>query len=93
MTESQPAFLLQADLVRIWQHQPMTVHSLPKQQSASGSGSPHERAAPCRGYISPLVLSKVQSYLDTAASPSGIRATAGIIGMSQGLSSETYGDK
>ncbi|BDA45633.1 hypothetical protein COCOBI_07-4200 [Coccomyxa sp. Obi] len=69
-----------ADLVRIWQHQPMTVHSLPQQQSASGSGTPHERGAPGRGYISPLVLSKVQSYLDTAASPSGIQATAGTTG-------------
>ncbi len=75
-------FCLQADLVRMWQRQPMTVHSLPQQRSVSRVGSSgleqgrgRAAGAPSRGYMSPLVLSKVQSYLDTAASPSGMQGT------------------
>ena len=75
-------FCLQADLVRMWQRQPMTVHSLPQQRSVSRVGSSgleqgrgRAAGAPSRGYMGPLVLSKVQSYLDTAASPSGMQGT------------------
>ena len=78
---------LQARLVRHWQHHPISLPPVSKlrlDRSASAAEPTSSSACGSGRYVTPVVLSKVQHYLDTsspaptarATSSSSVRATA-----------------
>lgn len=78
---------MQARLVRHWQHHPISLPPVSKLRldRSTSNAEPTSSAAGSSGrYVTPVVLSKVQHYLDTSApapparamSSSDVRATA-----------------
>lgn len=69
---------MQARLVRHWQHHPISqapVSRLRLDRSTSPAEPTSNAAGGSGRYVTPVVLSKVQHYLDTSA-PAPVRATS-----------------